>query len=674
MRATLILLLALASLLALWAFWEPTREHAEPTGRGARAGVESGRSDEPVVDPSTPGLDRATSLPERLPVTGTATTQPLPADPTPDAATATTWILRGSVEGLGEWQAKGRVLIRSADGDSSAKTVSLASNDLRQFELDFSALMPAAAPEAKLRVIVEGGNFYADPLEFDPLLEHHAASSTQGETRTVSVIVPAVGAACVVGRVPVESENRRVKVALLETFVDGPPAVIDLVELTGGGEFRLRSRRPIVGAVCAIAETRRPTTKAVTTVCGVEIDIGTVELDVGAHIAGILDGESVQPAALKDTRIMALHEGVREPSDRVQIGGEPYAWRGGKVELYTTIAAVNADGSFRIVGLADQTYRLSAMSAVTIRCGLPGAAGLNWFGIHAPTEDILLQTTATQFLVSVQFDDRDTEVRGDLKVRVLEGPEQICECNASARQPVVISVLPNRDYELAVTLDGVIRAQLAPGPLAEGERRELQATIQRDADLASLSVVLETDSPNSIPSCQFVFMDLTKPASRPFSRMAYAKDGKFIVSHLPVGDYRIGVTADGGPYVTAYRDCRLQPGQTSHLSFAAELGGTLSVQVVTPGRQLDAIQVTLIDDNGRETRIGEFALHSDAAPRPVRVQQMSSLGDDHDGYYSVLHALKPGVYRVRIVSGKDVDEVTSVNVVASYDVRAVFRL
>lgn len=520
------------------------------------------------------------------------------------------------------------------------------------FALDVTQLFAAARPKRPIEELV----VEADHPRYGREELRIPAEALPATTREYSAQIELTPAALVTGRVLMQDKQLDVgTVVLLFALIDGAPLAppLDRVTCSADGRFFLRAREAGEHVLVAVRNNQRPTSVRASLAPGSSCELGTIIVGEGATIDG-----------------QAYHMGVPMPAGGLisasttssgawyAFEGSRFFWNGNAFERGGAIVETDADGRFRIGGIAPGTYRLGVSRAAWK--GAPASQSrlllstAGWTQIDAPATGVKISSSFATFHLQLRTNATGAEIQGKRALVHWQQGASKAEFALELDGLGSISVEPDAECRVRVEAEGFLTSDLTLDAPHGGEETTQVVLLQMDPKLARLSIAVHASPAAAAESITEASFEFTTNDTRGFPTSAFVRhatsdDGVFQVADLPAGTWSVSVLA-GGAY-RHYRDfwceaksvVRLSPGNSQAIEVVLERGGRLSISA------RDSAGVRLAADC-RLSTLGDELLDVELVGRaPERVAKdkvrLSTLSDSevhpilHPGRYAAsLHA------------------------------------
>ncbi|MEO6708895.1 MAG: sigma factor-like helix-turn-helix DNA-binding protein, partial [Planctomycetota bacterium] len=638
--ATIAWLVGVAALvaLALGAWWRLGDPAASRTSELQTAALV-----EPAAD--APAAARATA-PERNALANEAA---VPAD-----ASHAGIFLRGRVSGPGADQlAQTRLSVRGIARFQLPAELQVEGTPAADgsFELEVSRLLAAARPGRPIEELVLEAEHprYVHTVVHVPLLTGRAASDARDPTESgYTADVEMARAGLVSGRGELSDAAPAAGAsALLFALADGLPLepAVDRVVCAADGSFELRARQDGDHAIVLIQGGLRPVTRVASLTPGFSSPLGTLVLDEGAAIDGQAFHMDLPMRKGAMVSANATREGTPYAFDRTR-----FLWRAGAFERSGSIVETDADGRFRVSGLAPGPYKLGVSRAAPE--GAPASqrrlvlSTAAWTAVDAPASRVEIHASFAMLHLRVATREQ-LEAPPTAQVRVRQASVQdggavpgVAEFPLEFGALASVSVEARGECQVHVEAKGFVARDVVVTAREPGEEDTLDLLLERDGQLAQLSIELHAPADEPVVTygeltCSFAPAGSNTGQIKSFVRRAKLEDGRFLIADLPAGEWSVSVFA-GSVYehfrdlwCEAKREVRLSAGGVSNVSFVLQRGGQLEISAANAAGSLLPAQCTirgadgallsvefsgrLPDRSGKSTRV-----LSDLSPSTVR--------------------------------------------------------
>ena len=458
------------------------------------------------------------------------------------------------------------------------------------FDIDATDLFTGFVPEEEIEVAADRGGFL--PARVRQRVSQ--LRSVNGKPAVVPVAVDLVLAGEATGIVQ-DERNRPVAHAEIGSFIvaGGKLTFVDDTATDDEGRFRVRLCPGAVHVVVAVAKGLMPSSAQVLGVAGEAAPVTGLVLYEGYAVGGHVH-VAVRGGPPPGLQVLAF---PTQEGESFQLGDEWYSYRSGLVLRRPGTAAVLADGTYRVTGLAPEEHVLSLdcpemlteVADTTAVRATPPADGVD-LGLSAAWSTVKVRGPhgpIAQAAVTLRV--LPTDADAERRIPWLDERTPPSASGETDEHGIVWFLAPEgRRYWLRVSADGYEQARRGATP-PFSESFDLRERPETELDL-KLEPSPEPDGPGPVPArIELRFFDVSDP--RPFPaaicRAELGDGGMYVVRGLSnvnvYTTFHVEIAAKpAGWYLPTTVDVKLSYAKVTGATAKIVRGGRVHVEIRGP--------------------------------------------------------------------------------------------
>lgn len=383
-------------------------------------------------------------------------------------------------------------------------------------------------------------------------------------------------------------------------------------ECDADGRFTLRVQRGGPWLLLLSAERALPQARTVELSLGRVVDVGTIELQVGASLEGEVRAAGQPVGAGFTVQAWILQ---RPPGSRVLDGahhvGYLHELESGEFLAQRRLARTDESGRFRIEGLADFEYALEIVARPDVRLSVGGRSAPEQV-VRAPRAGLVLANLPPRLEVRPTLEGL-APAPGELEgatalLRDAAEGHDIAQLDLSRAEDGYggIAVSAGVDYALEVPRGRFAPDRFALGTFALGEEREVVIDLRPGPLPAELRVRLTAPDGNHPDRAQFALVDTSHAdAVAQWDEVERGENGSFDFPGLPPGSLRVLIrphshweSLEPTHWLDEAFEVALPPGAVVERELALRAGGRMRVAARDGDGFFVRTPVELVDASG----------------------------------------------------------------------------